>query len=170
MNKSKFLTKLLLYFPITGVLGMHNLYLMRLGPTFVQLFAWGLTLASMPSNGGDSPFLLLPLGLWVRDIFRINKIFKKVEEQNEKDLAYLIDLFDQGKLTEALKFLTKKGRTQILIKELIKRGHGNVLVKHFADTEKDKRSLEKKIKNGDTESLAIFLSAYYLKSRVERVF
>ena len=42
----------------------------------------------------------------------------------------------------------------------------DVIVKHFANTEDDKRNLEKLIKNGDTESLVIFLTAFYAKSRL----
>ncbi len=61
----------------------------------------------------------------------------------------------------------KTGHTQIYVKEIIKRGKGDVIVKHFAKTEEDKKDLEKLIRKGDTESLVIYLSTYYAKTKIE---
>lgn len=142
-------------FPITGILGAHQLYLENFKKFIVRLFA------CVTIIGG--------LLFWIYDLIHLTKQVNEFNAKAENDIDEIIELLDHGHLKEALKRFIKTGHTQYYVQEIIKRGKGDVIVKHFATTEADKGKLAQLIKNGDTESLVIHLTNYYVKNRLLNV-
>ncbi|MBS9767136.1 MAG: TM2 domain-containing protein [Flavobacteriaceae bacterium] len=149
---NKFLAYVLLIFPITGVLGFHQFYIGNFKKGILRILT--------------SPLFAF---LWFYDLFNFKKDLKIAIENELNNFNEIIKLLDEGKLGKALKLFIKKGKTQIYVREIIKRGQGDVIVKHFSDNEEDKKELEKLISNGDTESLVVYLSAYYLKMKSKQI-
>ncbi|MCH4552768.1 NINE protein [Aestuariibaculum lutulentum] len=152
MKKNITVAYLLAIFPLTGLLGVHQLYLLNFKRFFIRLISW-LTVIGV-------------LIFWIYDLINLPKMVNQHNKTRENQVNVIINLLDQGKLKEALKMFVKTGYTQVYVREIIKRGKGDVIVKHFAATEKDKKDLERLISNGDTESLVVYLTSYYAKSKM----
>ncbi|WP_218597810.1 TM2 domain-containing protein [Polaribacter sp. NJDZ03] len=155
--KNKKIAQLLLFFPLTGIFGIHQLYLGSFKKFLIRLIVAILTL------------LIGGIVFWIYDIMNFNKQFDSVKNDNQAKIDEIIQLLDEGKLGSALKKFIKTGKTKIYVKEIIKQGKGEVIVKHFAKSEKDKKDLERLISKGDTDSLVIYLSTYYAKSKIQNI-
>lgn len=152
MKKNITVAYLIALFPLTGLLGGHQLYLYNFKKFIIRI------LAHLTIIGG--------IILWIYDLINLPKMVNEFNNKRDNQIDIIIDLLDQGKLKEALKMFVKTGHTQVYVKEIIKRGKGDVIVKHFAETEKDKKDLEHLIRKGDTESLVIHLTSFYAQTKI----
>lgn len=154
MRKNLVIAYLIALFPLTGILGMHHLYLSNLKKFFIRL------LACFTVIGG--------IIFWIYDLVVLPKYVNEANNRTEDKINQIVELLDQGKLSTALKMFIKTGETQKYVREIIRRGHGDVIVKHFAETDQDRRNLERLISNGDTESLVVHLSKYYMNTQLNK--
>lgn len=150
MKKNILIAYLLALFPLTGLLGIHQLYLGNFKKFFIRIIMH-LTIV-----GG--------LILWIYDLMKLPEMVRESNEISENKIEEVIELLNQGKLKEASKIFIYSFHTQVYINEIISRGKEDLIVKYFADTKKDKNDLEKLIRKGDTDGLVINLSEYYLNN------
>lgn len=153
MKKNITIAYLIALFPLTGLLGGHQLYLFNFKKFIIRIIAH-LTIV-----GG--------VILWIYDLINLPKMVNEFNDKRDNEIDVIIDLLDKGKLKEALKMFIKTGHTQVYVREIIKRGKGDVIVKHFSESEDEKQKLEKLISNGDTESLAVLVTRYYAKKQLQ---
>lgn len=154
MKKNITIAYLIALFPLTGLLGAHQLYLFNFKKFIIRLLVL--------------PTIIGAIIFWIYDLINLPKMVNEFNNKRDSQIDIIIDLLDKGKLKEALKMFVKTGHTQVYVKEIIKRGKGDVIVKHFAETEKDKKDLEHLIKKGDTESLVIHLTTFYAQTKINK--
>lgn len=152
MKRNITIAYIIALFPLSGLLGMHQVYLFNFKKFIIRLLVL--------------PTIIGAIIFWIYDLIKLPKMVNEFNKKRENEIDVIINLLDDGKLKEAIKMFAKTGHTKIYVQEIINRGQGDVIVKHFAKTEKDKQDLEKLISKGDTESLVIFLTSYFVKNKL----